>query len=260
MSRQKRFRLNLVASWMGFAAIVAVWLVITGFELVPRETFPGPAGVIDAVMRNLTLGRVLEHVGVSLVRVLLGFGIGGLAGIVLGIVSGWYPTFGTVVRAPIELLRPVPPLAWIPLAIIWLGIGLGSKVLVIGLAAFFPMFTNAYTGIATIDPNVIRAGQTLGLRGWRLLLKVVVPMSLPDIATGMRLAWSYSFGAMVAAEIIAAGTGLGYLVMHGRELGFIGIIMFGIILIGTVNLTTDYIIQELILKRKLRWHFVQTST
>lgn len=257
---QRNFSLNLIASWLGFFFIVFVWLVITGFELIQSEVFPGPVGVVESVIANLTFSRVLEHIGASLFRVLIGFSLGGIAAVILGVVSGWYLNFGNIIRAPVELLRPIPPLAWIPLAIIWLGTGVESKVLVISLGAFFPIFTNTYKGMLTIEPNIIRAGQMLGLKGTNLLRKVVLPMTLPDIATGMRLGWSYSFGAMIAAEIIAAQTGLGYLVMHGRELGLVGVIMFGIILIGTLNLATDYFIQEVLLKRKLRWYYAQRES
>ncbi|MEX2445628.1 MAG: ABC transporter permease [Alkalispirochaeta sp.] len=255
MSNSKA-RLHLVASWAGFLVIILVWQGISTLGLVAPETFPGPVRVAESVVESLSVGRVLEHVGTSLFRVFSGFGIGLFAAVILGVMCGWYIDFGTILRTPIELLRPVPPLAWIPLAIMWLGVGESSKLFVIFLGAFFPIFTNTYKGMMTIEPNVIRAGQMVGLRGWRLLLKVVVPMTLPDIATGMRLGWSYSFGAMVAAEIIAANSGLGYMIMHGRELGLVGVIMFGIILIGTLNMLTDYVIQSLILKRFLRWHYV----
>lgn len=248
-------RFHLIASWAGFIVILLAWQGISTLGLVAPETFPGPARVVASVAESLSFGRVMEHVGTSLFRVISGFGIGLIAGVVLGVVCGWYIDAGTVLRTPIELLRPVPPLAWIPLAIMWLGVGEPSKLFVIFLGAFFPIFTNTYKGMLTIEPTVIRAGQMVGLRGWRLLLNVVVPMTLPDIATGMRLGWSYSFGAMVAAEIIAANSGLGYMIMHGRELGLVGVIMFGIILIGTLNLLTDYVIQSLILKRFLRWHY-----
>jgi len=257
---KNNFSSHFIASWLGFLSIVVVWIVITGFELIQPEVFPGPLGVVESVAANLSFSRVIGHVVVSLFRVVIGFSFGGLAAVVLGVMSAWYLNLGNIIRAPIELLRPIPPLAWIPLAIIWLGTGIESKVLVIALGAFFPVFTSTYKGMLTIEPNIIRAGQMLGLRGARLLWKVVFPMTLPDIATGMRLGWSYSFGAMIAAEIIAAQTGLGYLVMHGRELGLVGVIIFGIILIGTLNLTTDYVIQEVILKRKLHWYYAQRGT
>ena len=192
-------------------------------------------------------------------RVGLGFVIGGSLGILTGVVCGWYIKLGSILRTPVDLLRPIPPLAWIPIAIIWLGLGEPSKIFIISLGAFFPLFTNTYKGMVIIDPNLIRAGQILGLRGGKLLLRVVVPATLPDIATGMRLGWSYSFGCMVAAELIAANSGLGYMIMHARELSIIGVIVFGILLIGAINLFTDYLIQDVILTRQLRWHYVSSD-
>lgn len=250
-----RSRLYSIAPWLGFLGILVVWEVIAELRLISPDLFPGPVGVAKSLIGTLTVGSVLADIGTSLGRVVVGFIIGGTAGIALGVVSGWYRTLGSVIRTPVELLRPVPPLAWIPLAIIWLGIGEVSKVFVISLGVFFPVFTNTFKGMLTIDPDVVRAGQTLGLRGLKLLRKVVVPLTLPDIVTGMRLGWSYGFGTMVAAELIAANSGLGYLIMHGRELGIIGIIVFGIMLIGALNLTTDLLIQTFVLKRLLRWHY-----
>jgi len=256
--RTDRFRRGLIASWLGFLLIVIVWQLIATFGLVNPELFPGPIQMVQSVAANLTVGRVLQHIGFSLMRVGLGFLIGGTAGVVVGVISGWYVKLGAVLRTPVELLRPIPPLAWIPIAIIWLGLDEASKVFIISLGAFFPMFTNTYKGMITIDPNLIRAGQMLGLRGGKLLLRVVVPATMPDIATGIRLGWSYSFGSMVAAELIAASSGLGYMIMHARELGTIGVIVFGILLIGAINLATDYLIQDAILTRRLRWHYLST--
>jgi ABC-type nitrate/sulfonate/bicarbonate transport system permease component len=109
--------------------------------------------------------------------------------------------------------------------------------------------------MVSIDPALLRVAQTMGLRGLRLLARVALPAALPDIATGIRIGWSLSFGSLVAAEILAASEGLGYLIMHARELGEISVIVYGIILIGLLNLLTDYLINELILRRQLRWHF-----
>jgi ABC-type nitrate/sulfonate/bicarbonate transport system permease component len=250
----------MVASWIGIISLLVIWQIITGVGLISPKVFPGPIAVVETAVTNLQFTRVLQHIGASLFRVFVGFAIGVSTGVILGVICGWYPWIGTIIRTPIELLRPVPPLAWIPLAIIWFGLGTSSKIFIIFMGAFFPVFTNTLTGVLGVDATIIRAGQMMGLRNWRLLLKVAFPMTLPDITTGMRLGWSYSFGAMVAAEIIAADTGLGYLVMHGRELGLIGIIMFGIALIALLNLLTDYIIQDVVLKRYLRWFYTEPAT
>jgi ABC-type nitrate/sulfonate/bicarbonate transport system permease component len=252
-------RRSLWASWLGFISLILVWQIIAMVGIRDPKIFPGPLAVIQAAIRNVPLTRLLEHIGISLLRVVMGFSLGAVVGITVGILSGWYRKLGSVLRTPIEILRPIPPLAWIPLAIIWLGLGESSKVLIIFLGAFFPIFTNTYKGMVTIEPNLIRAAQTLGVQKNMLLFKVIFPATLPDIATGFRVGWSYSFGLVVAAELIAASRGLGYMIMHARELNMIAVIMFGVILIGIINLVTDYLIQEVILKRKLRWHYLATA-
>jgi len=255
----RRFRHALWASWLGFISLIALWEIIAALQLLDSQVFPGPVAVIEAAIKNVPLKRLLEHIGISLLRVIMGFSLGAAVGITVGIVSGWYSKLGNVLRTPIEILRPIPPLAWIPLAIIWLGLGESSKVMIIFLGSFFPIFTNTFKGMVTIEPNIIRVAQTLGVQKNKLLFKVIFPATLPDIATGFRVGWSYSFGLVVAAELIAASRGLGYMIMHARELNMIAVIMYGVILIGTINLVTDYLIQEVILKRKLKWHYLATA-
>ncbi|MDR7419095.1 MAG: ABC transporter permease [Armatimonadota bacterium] len=242
-------------SWAGIAVVLAVWQAIATWGLINPAIFPGPLEVAHAAATLVPLERVLSHAGSSLTRIVWGFSLGAGLGIVIGVTSGWYRGLGSVVRAPIELLRPIPPLAWIPMAIIWFGLGESSKVFIIFLGAFFPVVTNAYKGMTSIDPDLFRAAQTLGLGGWRLLMRVALPASLPDIATGVRVGWSLSFGALVAAELIAADRGLGFMIMNARELGQIGVIMYGIIVIGALNFLTDWLIREVLFKRRLRWHF-----
>lgn len=253
--RARALNPGLWASWIGVIAVLLVWQAITAFKLINPAIFPGPVQVLNAALTRVPLDDLLAHVGASLTRVALGFAIGGGLGIILGITSGWYRWLGKILWSPIEILRPIPPLAWIPLALLWFGLGESSKVFIISLGAFFPVLTNTYKGMVSIDPALLRVAQTMGLRGLRLLARVALPAALPDIATGVRIGWSLSFGSLVAAEILAASEGLGYLIMHARELGEISVIVYGIILIGLLNLLTDYLINELILRRQLRWHF-----
>jgi ABC-type nitrate/sulfonate/bicarbonate transport system permease component len=254
-----RFARRLWVSWLGFIAILAIWQLVAVFKLINPVVFPGPAKVVAAAISDVPLGKLVQHIGISLMRVVLGFGIGAGAGILLGVTCGWYLRLGSILRTPIDLIRPIPPLAWIPLAIIWLGLGEPSKVLIIFLGAFFPVFTNTYKGMVNVDPSFVRAAQMLGLRGRRLLLRVIVPATLPDIATGTRIGWSYSFGCMVAAELIAAKSGLGYLIMRARQDGQIAVIVYGVIVIGLINLATDFLIHGVLIKRKLAWQSAATA-
>ncbi|MDR7555209.1 MAG: ABC transporter permease [Armatimonadota bacterium] len=242
-------------SWSGVGAVLVVWQAVSTSGVIDPVVFPGPVEVVWAALTLAPPERVLVHVRSSLVRIVWGFALGAGLGVLIGVASGWYRRLGHVLRAPIELLRPIPPLAWIPMAIIWFGLGEASKVFIIFLGAFFPVVTNAHKGMIGIDPDLFRAAQTLGVRGWRLLLRVALPAVLPDLATGVRVGWSLSFGALVAAELIAADRGLGFMIMNARELGQISVIMYGIIVIGALNFLTDWLMRELLFKRRLRWHF-----
>jgi ABC-type nitrate/sulfonate/bicarbonate transport system permease component len=235
--------------------VILVWQAIATFRLINPAIFPGPSQVIEAALNRVPLNDLLRHVGASLQRVVLGFSLGAGLGILIGVTSGWYRWLGRIVWTPIDLLRPIPPLAWISLALIWFGLGESSKVFIIFIGAFFPIVTSSYKGMLSIDPDFLRVGQTMGLRGIPLLFKIAIPASLPDIATGIRVGWSLSFGSLVAAEILAAREGLGFMIMYARELGQIPVIVYGIVLIGFLNLVTDYLIRKFIIEKQLRWHF-----
>jgi ABC-type nitrate/sulfonate/bicarbonate transport system permease component len=250
------FTRDLWLSWTGVFLVLAAWQVIAALQLISPSIFPGPVQVAEAAVDRVPFDELAGHVGASLSRVAAGFAIGAALGILVGVTSGWYRWLGKVIWTPIELLRPIPPLAWISLALIWFGLGEESKIFIIFLAAFFPVVTNAFKGMVNIDPDFLRVGQTLGLRGLKLLWQIALPAALPDIATGLRVGWSLSFGSLVAAEILAAREGLGYLIMHARELGVVSIIVYGILLIGLLNLITDYLLNTFLLRRQLKWHFM----
>jgi ABC-type nitrate/sulfonate/bicarbonate transport system permease component len=176
-----------------------------------------------------------------------------VVGVSLGIVLGWSPMAARCLRPFVEILRPIPPLAWLPLSIIWFGLGEPSKVFVIFLGAFFPIFTSAWRGMTMVSPTLIRAAQTMDVDGARLLWQVAIPATLPDIAAGLRVGFGLAFGILVAAELIAAKSGMGYLIMEARQLGQLGIAIFGIFLIGFVNLVADHQLARAVRATVGRW-------
>ncbi len=245
--------LSRYAGLIGVAAFALIWELAARLIWRDPAVLPAPS---DAIMQALTLmqpGELLGHIGISLGRILAGFALAAAAGVLLGIAAGWFSWFGMILRPLIELLRPIPPLAWIPLAIIWFGLGEPSKVFVIFLGAFFPVFTNAYRGITMIPPVIFRAARTMDIDGWRLLWKVAMPAAMPDIATGLRVGFSLAFGILVAAELIAADKGLGYLIMQSRQLGHLGIAVFGILLIGILSMLADWQLGAVIRRTVGRW-------
>lgn len=255
MMRSRTFGRDLWASWLGLIVVLLIWQLVATFELVNPSVFPGPLEIVNVALYRFSFAEMLGHIRWSLTRVILGFAIGTPLAILLGIATGWYRWLGKIVWSPLELLRPIPPLAWIPFALIWFGLGEESKVFIIVLAAFFPVITNTYKGMTTIDPQIMRAAQTMGVKGLPLLFQVAIPAALPDIAVGMRVGISLSFGSLVAAEILAAEQGLGFMIMYGRQVGEVGMIIYGIIVIGVLNLLIDYLFHEIVIKRQLRWHF-----
>jgi ABC-type nitrate/sulfonate/bicarbonate transport system permease component len=243
-----------------YAGALGVVVLLLAWELAARlvwkdpQVLPSPAQAIVTAWSHLGARELLEHVAVSLWRILAGFALGAAAGVALGIAAGWYPWLALVVRPFVDVLRPIPPLAWIPIAIIWFGLGEPSKVFVIFLGAFFPIFTNAWKGMTGIAPVLLSAARTMNVDGPRLLWKVAVPAAMPDVATGLRVGFGLSFGILVAAELIAAERGMGYLVMQSRQIGQLGISIFGIFLIGIVNLVADSLLARAIRASVGRWH------
>jgi ABC-type nitrate/sulfonate/bicarbonate transport system permease component len=238
------------------ATLLAAWEIAARTGLANPVMFPAPSHAVAETFARIPVVELMGHVAVSLGRILQGFALGAAFGIALAILAGWYRVLGNLVRPVIELLRPIPPLAWIPMAIVWFGLGEPSKVFVIFLGAFFPVLTNAYRGITGIDPVLLRAAQTMDVRGPRLLIQVGIPAALPDIAVGLRVGWGLSFGVLVAAELIAADAGMGFMIMNARQFGDVGIIMFGIVLIGAVTLATDWLLAAAIARHLRAWHAV----
>ena len=239
----------------GTAAVIGAWELAARLGLVDPRIFPGPLMAMSDAARRISAETLAENTGWSLLRVVTGFGLGALAGTVIGVAAGWYRSVGLLARPLIEVLRPIPPLAWIPLAIIWFGLGEPSKFFIIFLGAFFPVVTSAYHGIASVDPVLIRAGQTFGLKGIELLVRVAVPAASPDLATGYRIGWGLSFGVLVAAELVAADRGLGHMIMNARNTGeAVSVIVVGIMIIGMLNLITDAALGGAIQRWIGRWH------
>ena len=254
MTRPGRRR-DLWLSVAGAAGVILAWEAVARSGAVSPLVFPPPSAALVGSLQRMSPGEVGAHVGASLLRIAWGFGLGAGLGVLLGVALGWYRWLAALLGPLVELVRPIPPLAWIPLAIIWFGLGEPSKFFIIFLGAFFPVVTSAYHGMRSIDPMLLRAGQTMGLSGVPLLARVAVPAAAPDLATGVRIGWGLSFGVLVAAELVAADRGLGYMIINERNTGgSVGVIIVGILLIGLLNLVTDAAIGAATGRWIGRWH------
>ncbi|TMH34824.1 MAG: ABC transporter permease [Betaproteobacteria bacterium] len=216
------------------AAVVVLWYLATTFtQIIPPVYFPTPAEVLQA-FRQITVqgyadGQLQQHFLHSCWLVLMGFAAAVGLGVPLGMLMGWSRRAEALINPVFLLLRPIPPLAWIPLAIVWLGLGDAAKVLVIWFAAFVPAVINSYAGVRSIEPYLIEAARSLGIRGAMLVREVLFPGALPLIFTGLRLSLQACWTTLVAAELIGAIVGLGHVLYQAGLDLFPAMIVVGMI-------------------------------
>ena len=225
------------------AGFVGLWEV-TAFVLNTRF-LPEPFQVGKTLVELSITGELFVHSLVSLTRVVAGFFLALLIGIPLGIVMGWSPRMENF-SVILELIRPIPPLAWIPLALIWFGIGFESKVFIIFIGAFFPILSNSFLGVRETEPYLIEAGKVLGATDSEVLRKIVIPNSFPSILEGLRIGLGIAWMCLVAAELtgLKSPLGLGYLIMEARDLGRTDIVIAGMIAIGVIGYIMNFALRR----------------
>ena len=242
--------------WLLVVFVVA-WQVISmyGSAINPQleVMMPPPTAVVSAAADLAARGVLLTHILDSLRRVLLAVGAAALLGVPLGLAMGWSRRFRSVVDPVLEFIRPIPPLAWIPLSILWFGIGDLQIVYIIFLAAFFPIVLNSLAGARDVDTYLVRAGLSLGASGRELFATVVLPAALPHIFTGIRIGLGIGWMALVAGELVAAPSGLGYMINNARTLFRSDYILLGMVLIGALGLVLDYLMRQAA-RFAMPWH------
>ncbi len=217
---------------------------------------PTPSVVIGAIVALARKGQLWIHVGATLERVAVGFTTSAVAAVVLGLLAGQVRAVRNVLEPVVELLRPVPPLAMLPLFIVWIGIGEGSKVGFITYATFFPMFVTTVHGVTQIDGRLLRAAQSLGARPRQLFFRVILPAALPDVLTGLRLGVALSFFVIVISEFVGAESGLGYLINDGRNFFLVPQMLGAAMLLGLLGYAGNGLVRG-VERRVLRWQQAQ---
>lgn len=220
--------------------LLAVW------EIAPRNDWVNPiflpplSEVLDAAWRLTTDGTLGHHVGASLTRSVVGFGIAVVAGVTLGLLIGWYRFLADLLTPVLEILRNTAALALLPVVTLLLGIGETAKISLVVYAALFPILLNTLTGVRTVDPLLVRSARSLNLRPHQIFIRVVLPSAVPSIFTGLRMGAAASILVLVAAEMIGAKSGLGYLI-QASQLNFqIANMYVGIIAIAALGLLANY--------------------
>jgi NitT/TauT family transport system permease protein len=244
----------LIWPLLGVAGFLAIWyggVVWTGTRILPS-----PIDVSRGMAELLRKGLLWSYIRDSLLRVGVGYSLAVLCGIPLGILLGWYPGIAAWLDGVIQILRPISPLAWMPLAIVWFGVGNISAVFLISLASFFPVVVSTASAVRGIEPIFLRAGQNFGLPRAGVFLRVVFPAVLPKVLIGLRIALGIAWLVVVAAEMVAVNSGLGYLIIDSRNAGKrYDLVAAGMLLIGFIGWFLDAAVRRLESLKSVRWGF-----
>lgn len=222
--------------------LLAAWQLVTSTGLVAPYQLPSPASVWTAAVDLAERGLLGQYVAISTQRVVLGFLTGAALGLALGSVVGLSRLAGAVLEPTLGAVRAVPSLAWVPLLILWMGIGEDSKLTLIAIGAFFPVYTTVVAALRHVDAHLVEAGRAYGLRGPRLLAAVQLPAAVPSVVAGLRLALAQSWLFLVAAELIASSMGLGFLLMDSGNNGRADRMILAIVLLALLGKLTDALI------------------
>ncbi|RSX50082.1 ABC transporter permease [Bifidobacterium callimiconis] len=223
--------------------IVAAWALYGTFGGSQSYAMATPQQIVQATVEYAASGELWLNIAVSIARVLEGFLVALAAAAVLGVGAGVSHRFERAIDLIMQILRPIPGIAWIPLAIIWFGIGENSKVYIIFIGAFFPMFVNIVDGIKGIDKRYFELGEAYEIPKWRFIRQVVVPAALPQILTGIRLGLSGAWICVVAAEMIGATSGVGFMLSDGRSMSRPDVVILAMLIIGVIGKLMDDFVQ-----------------
>lgn len=238
--KRKRDVKYIVLSIVGVGGFFLIWQLLVMTGIINSKYLAAPTDIIQLLFYKMTEsapdGNTLPINILSSLKVsLTGLGIALITGVPLGWIMGWYKWVDRFVTPIFEILRPIPPISWIPLTILWLGIGLKARAFIIFFAAFIPCVINSYTGIKQTNKTLINVAKTFGASNFEIFIKVGIPSSLPITFAGIRVALGNSWSTLVAAEMLASSAGLGYMILMGRAFARPDIIVLGMLVIGIIG-------------------------
>ncbi len=249
-----RLRLRLPASSLGWLLPLSFFgalEIASALGWTPRYLLPPPSQILTTLADEAGRG-LASHIGASVLRVLAGFAIGAGLGLLIGVGVGLSRWLEQLIDPSFQALRAVPSLAWVPLLLLWMGIDEAPKITLIAIGAFFPVYLGVVSGLRQVDRTLVELGESYGLSKPRLVRRILLPAALPSIFTGLRTSLSLAWMFLVAAELIAATRGLGYLLSDGRETSRPDIVIGAIVLLALLGKLSDSVLKA-IESRTLRW-------
>ncbi len=231
--------------YLAFFFIFLLWEALARFSGWSVQVFPGPVRVFTSLWELMLSGDLFKHAAASLFRVTIGFYLAILFGIPLGIVLGRWKIAYEFLNPVIQFLRPISPLAWIPLAMLWFGIGDKPAVFLIFLSSFFPLVVSTTAAVASINPMYFQVGANFAFNKFEVATKIIIPAMLPSVITALRISVVIAWIVVVAAEMIAVKSGLGYLILDSRNALRMDYVMDGMIVIGAIGILLDMVMRRL---------------
>ena len=239
--------------WLLPLLLLIAWQASSALGWLSARVLPAPLEVLRASIRLAETGELWIHVKVSTERAVSGLVIGGGLGLLLGLLTGSVRWIQTLLDSTIQMVRNVPPLAMIPLVILWFGIEESAKLFLIALAVFFPLYLNTFHGIRNVDPGLIEMGRSYGLSRRQLYWQIILPGALPNILVGLRFSLGLMWVILIVAETLSAQAGIGYLTMNAREFMQTDVVLVGILLYALLGKLADVFARTLE-RYGLRWH------
>ncbi|RZU00943.1 aliphatic sulfonate ABC transporter permease SsuC [Rivibacter subsaxonicus] len=244
---------NRVLPWLLPVALIGTWELASRLGWLSTRILPAPWAVASAFWQLAASGEMLQHVLKSTGRAFVGLAIGGSLGLLFGLINGSFRAAETALDSTLQMVRNIPPLALIPLVILWFGIDEAAKLFLVAFGVFFPVYLNTFHGIRGVDPGLIEMARSYGLRGFGLYRHVILPGALPSILVGLRFALGLMWVLLIVAETISAQAGIGYMTMNAREFLQTDVVLVGILLYALLGKGGDLAAKGLE-RWWLRWH------
>ncbi|WNR44075.1 ABC transporter permease [Paenibacillus roseipurpureus] len=254
-SLKAQSKASSIAIFRGFLlpiVVIAVWQLLSGTEVINPRLFPSPLYILETFVSMLASGELLHHLRISVVRASLGFLIGGSSGLLIGLLVGMFRRAEDYLNPTVQMLRTIPLLAITPLFILWFGFGELSKVLLISMGAFFPLYVNTFLGVRNVDIKLFDVARVLEFNRLQQVTKLILPAALPNVLLGIRLSLSVAWLVLVVAELMGADAGVGYLIQDARSFMRTEVVFLGIVIFAAVGKLSDSLVR-LLESRLLRW-------
>lgn len=248
MIKSKSFLLGFILP----VVVIIAWQLSSSLGLVSELLFPSPVSIFKDFISMLQSGELIHHLKISVVRAALGFAIGGGLGLLTGMLVGMFQRAEQILDPTVQMLRTVPLLAITPLFILWFGFGELSKVLLIAMGAFFPLYVNAFLGVRSVDSKLFDVARVLEFSRYKQVTKLIIPAAMPQVLLGLRLSLSSAWLCLVVAELMGADQGIGFLIQDARSFMRTGVVFVGIVIFAVVGKLSDSLV-KLLERRLLSW-------